>query len=667
MAYVAVTLLLMFGAKAWGQQRMADSLLLVLEKYRREDTVRVNRMNDLAYAVYINNSAMAEEYAREAGSLSDKLGYPKGKARSLWLQGLAHLSRNKEEALTFFQQALTVSETINDRQGMANYLIASGNVLHDLGRRVKGDSCYYSALDFARAGGDKNTELKCMVNIARIHTANGEHAAALDLLNKASELARHLDNKVLLARCYNSMGSNYLLQGNYSVSLEYLLRAMRVNEELHDRAGILGNLLNIAGVKLEQRNYEGALESALLAKDLAEEIRDTSLLSICLSNIGSIYLSMEDDKALKYLQEGLALSRSTNKVQRIHSLTNIGVVHSRKGEFAAALENFEEALTAAESIGFKRGMAQALYEMAKIFFLQHDRTRALQYAYRSAELSEQLGLPEMLRDNNKLLADIFAIRNDYKRAYEHHKLYKQFNDSTFNAENVKRIADLESAYRFDKERQFFEAEQQRKDLAIQSQHTIILTLTLAFLFMLLLALTLYHLYKLKRRTNKELLQQKAKIERLQQLEISRMNQELEAGQKAMTAAELKLLQNSERDAQTIKALEETLLLAGNEAQSSIKSLIVNYKHQAYHSNWEEFELLFQKVHHSFYDHLNERFPDLTPNERKLCVFLKLNMNNKQIAQVTFQSEEALKKARLRLRKKLELDRDTNLVAFVQGL
>lgn len=96
-------------------------------------------------------------------------------------------------------------------------------------------------------------------------------------------------------------------------------------------------------------------------------------------------------------------------------------------------------------------------------------------------------------------------------------------------------------------------------------------------------------------------------------------------------------------------------------------MIANYKHQAYHSNWEEFELLFQKVHHSFYDHLSERFLDLTPNERKLCVFLKLNMNNKQIAQVTFQSEEALKKVRLRLRKKLELDRDTNLVAFVQSL
>ena len=58
---------------------------------------------------------------------------------------------------------------------------------------------------------------------------------------------------------------------------------------------------------------------------------------------------------------------------------------------------------------------------------------------------------------------------------------------------------------------------------------------------------------------------------------------------------------------------------------------------------------------------------LTQNERKLCVFLKLNMTNKQIAQITFQSEEALKKARQRLRKKLEIARDTNLVSFIQNI
>lgn len=43
------------------------------------------------------------------------------------------------------------------------------------------------------------------------------------------------------------------------------------------------------------------------------------------------------------------------------------------------------------------------------------------------------------------------------------------------------------------------------------------------------------------------------------------------------------------------------------------------------------------------------------------------MTNKQIAQITFQSEEALKKARLRLRKKIDIQRDINLAVFLQNL
>ena len=93
----------------------------------------------------------------------------------------------------------------------------------------------------------------------------------------------------------------------------------------------------------------------------------------------------------------------------------------------------------------------------------------------------------------------------------------------------------------------------------------------------------------------------------------------------------------------------------------------DFKQISRRTNWNEFELLFQKVHSSFYENLNESFPNLTANERRLCAFLKLNMSNKDIANITFQSEEALKKARLRLRQKLGIDRDTNLVIYLQNI
>jgi hypothetical protein len=43
------------------------------------------------------------------------------------------------------------------------------------------------------------------------------------------------------------------------------------------------------------------------------------------------------------------------------------------------------------------------------------------------------------------------------------------------------------------------------------------------------------------------------------------------------------------------------------------------------------------------------------------------MSSKEITQITFQSDEALKKARLRLRQKLGIDREINLVTFLQNI
>ncbi len=153
-----------------------------------------------------------------------------------------------------------------------------------------------------------------------------------------------------------------------------------------------------------------------------------------------------------------------------------------------------------------------------------------------------------------------------------------------------------------------------------------------------------------------------------QLEIGKMNEELENNKKMMTMDKLKLIQNSERNIHTVKKLVDIEKNTAREEQKNVRSLINDYKLQTSYSNWEEFETLFTKVNSSFVHRLNELFPNLTLNERKLCMFLKLNMSNKDIAKITLQSEEALKKSRLRLRKKLGLtDRSANLTAFIQNL
>ena len=62
--------------------------------------------------------------------------------------------------------------------------------------------------------------------------------------------------------------------------------------------------------------------------------------------------------------------------------------------------------------------------------------------------------------------------------------------------------------------------------------------------------------------------------------------------------------------------------------------------------------------------LLEKYPDLTANELRLCAFLKLNMNTKEISAVTYQSTNSIDTARSRLRQKLGIKKDDNLIAFL---
>lgn len=171
----------------------------------------------------------------------------------------------------------------------------------------------------------------------------------------------------------------------------------------------------------------------------------------------------------------------------------------------------------------------------------------------------------------------------------------------------------------------------------------------------------------RKRIEEALKESEAEKTKLMSMEIERISLDLESKQKMITAASLKLIQNAEADAQIIKKLIEIEKNTTGDSKKKINNVIADYKRKSNNSNRKEFDILFEKVDQSFYERLNTRFQSLTANERRICAFLKLNMSNKEIAQITFQSEEALKKARKRLRHKFGITRETNLIAFLQNI
>ncbi len=80
-----------------------------------------------------------------------------------------------------------------------------------------------------------------------------------------------------------------------------------------------------------------------------------------------------------------------------------------------------------------------------------------------------------------------------------------------------------------------------------------------------------------------------------------------------------------------------------------------------------FETYFDEVHKDFFDRLKHIYPQLSPKELRLCAFIKMNISTKEIASLLNISDRGAEIGRYRLRKKLELPRESNLSVFLSGI
>ncbi len=85
------------------------------------------------------------------------------------------------------------------------------------------------------------------------------------------------------------------------------------------------------------------------------------------------------------------------------------------------------------------------------------------------------------------------------------------------------------------------------------------------------------------------------------------------------------------------------------------------------NNWGQFEAYFDQVHENFLQGLRKAFPQLTPKDQKLCAYLRMNLSTKEIAPLMNISIRGVEISRYRLRKKLNLDTETNLTDYIMRL
>ncbi|MFO0496081.1 MAG: transcriptional regulator [Flavobacteriia bacterium] len=242
------------------------------------------------------------------------------------------------------------------------------------------------------------------------------------------------------------------------------------------------------------------------------------------------------------------------------------------------------------------------------------------------------------------LSELYKAKNDKSNALKYKELQIAFTDSS-------------EKYKLNHEQFVFEQNLKLKSLKTKAKLSefenskYILQLIVSGLLALSLLLLLFYLI-IRHRKNRQLHfieKQKAEIEK-QNINLEKEIEERESKTKAMFLMEKDNLIN-----EIVNKLNQALPDVKEDQQNFIGNVIHDLKGNVDNKRSEEFEAQFKKAHPHFFENLTESHPKLSPNEKKLCAFLSLNMNTKEIAAITGQTAHSINIARGRLRKKLKID------------
>jgi len=97
----------------------------------------------------------------------------------------------------------------------------------------------------------------------------------------------------------------------------------------------------------------------------------------------------------------------------------------------------------------------------------------------------------------------------------------------------------------------------------------------------------------------------------------------------------------------------------NDIKHSFNAKVVN-------SAMKQFGEHFLNIHKDFDKNLLKAHPNTSPAEMKLATLLRLNLNTKEISAILHQAPDSIRVSRTRLRRKFNLDSDTNLTTYLMG-
>ena len=390
-------------------------------------------------------------------SLLYRLDSTTGAERIGLLLQLSRVTRDSNQALTYGREALELLDRFPDAKLRVSVLLQLCEVCQNLGKIQVSRDYAKQCLEITEKNHYENDQAEALYYFGRSYYQQSIYDRAAAYLSRAEEFYKRLGDQAGVAKTRNTLGMIYLRLGNYPKAMEDLLQALKIYETPglegeQTREGLAYTNNNIGFLYYSMGHYNQALEYYLKARAIHESLDNKWGISIVLNNIAEIYREKKEyDKALSYYSQSLQLKEELGyRHGMATTLHNIGKVYEEMQNYPEALDYFKRALTIREEIDDKIGINATLLHVGRINRKTGQTGAALEQVNRAMDIALAANAKTGIRDAYRELSEIIAAAGDYAKALYYYEKYKETDDSIFNETSSKRIAELHTQYRIEK-------------------------------------------------------------------------------------------------------------------------------------------------------------------------------------------------------------------------
>lgn len=150
-----------------------------------------------------------------------------------------------------------------------------------------------------------------------------------------------------------------------------------------------------------------------------------------------------------------------------------------------------------------------------------------------------------------------------------------------------------------------------------------------------------------------------KEQELMKFRNEKLKEEIETKNRELAVSTMSLIKRNEFLSKIKKEL--TSVKEIKSIKAVVKTIDNNLNNE---DDWEFFKEAFNNADKDFFKRLKEKHPALTPNDLKLCAYLRLNLSSKEIAALLNISTRSTEVKRYRLRKKMNLPHEASLNSYI---